>query len=78
MSENIRLHVNHLAKMTEELFNRKTTLGKCILCTLFLYSPTSKSVKMEEEEDEERSSETSKAQYIYYVAFYMKFCQPLL
>lgn len=28
-----------------------------------------KSVKMEEEEDEERSYETSKAQYIYYVAF---------
>ena len=40
MSENIRLLVNHLAKMTEELFNKKTTLGKCILCTLFLYSPT--------------------------------------
>ena len=36
-----------------------------------------KSVKMEEDEDEEMSSETSKAQYIYYVAFYMKFCQPL-
>lgn len=28
--------------------------------------------KMEEEEEEERSYETSKAQYIYYVAFYMK------
>lgn len=28
--------------------------------------------KMEEEEEEERAYETSKAKYIYYVAFYMK------
>lgn len=61
MYENISLHVNH-SKMTEELFNKKSTLGRCILCTLFFSTVLQgKSVKMEEEEDEERSYETSKS-----------------